>query len=971
VIDLPQIKSVRLTYEYPEWTGLEPLQEEEARDIRAVAGTKVKVEVVADAPLEAPSLIVDGAPGAMQGDGVTSSGVITVEKEGRYHIGARVANEFVALTDEYFIDIVADEKPTIEIVKPGRDWRATSIEEVPVRIQAQDDFRLQRVELRYSVNGGEWKSVPLEAGAKQVRTESLLRLEELGSLKQALGDVRSTLEPGDLVSYYAVARDREQTVQTDLFMVQVQPFERRFMQGQGGGAGAGGGMGDEQGEISDRQREILLATWNLQRSDQRNTRTKEQLEDNAKMLAELQSTLAQQARTLATRTRARVAVEQDPNMKQFVESLERAAELMDPAAKHLSSFKLEQAVPVEQQALQQVLRAEAAFRDVQVAMQRGGQGGGAQAARNLTEMFELEMDLDKNQYETESQVSMESSQEALNEAIRKLKQLAERQEKLAQEANRSNMSAEEQRWRQEQLRREAEDLKRRLAELARNERNAQQSAQSSQSQSGQSSSSQGQGQQQQGQQGQQGSSSGSQQSGRVANALESLQRALEQMRAANTGQDPNRDRNAGQPGDSTAQGQAAQGQGDESSRDATSRSAREASRNLRRALEQIDRPADEGSGVAQTLEQFARRTQQLSADQRRIEAALNDAIAEAQRSGARGADRGAIDPRRAEELVEAKQRMAEELGQLQSDMRSAAQQHRRRTPETTKRLGEVISELDASNIMYRINRSAAEIFYNRAREAAAREGLISEALENLEQNLRETAAFAARERSESEQGVKAEELLAELGELRRAVLEAQNRQAAAQREGMAGGQRGDGQSREAGREGQQGQQGQEGGGSEQGESQEGGEGSRAGTSGSRVASNGGASWNGGVGGWRAWDPTAPLGPFRWDGGTFSREARELGERIQGFANRLSPRDLTQAEIDGLRRMANQLRRLSGDPMSAQPEAVMKLIDQIELAALAAAAKSRDEASPHTSVPSGDSPQYREAVAEYYRRLGGT
>jgi hypothetical protein len=69
-------------------------------------------------------------------------------------------------------------------------------------------------------------------------------------------------------------------------------------------------------------------------------------------------------------------------------------------------------------------------------------------------------------------------------------------------------------------------------------------------------------------------------------------------------------------------------------------------------------------------------------------------------------------------------------------------------------------------------------------------------------------------------------------------------------------------------------------------------------------------------------------------------------------------------------MANQLRRLSGDPMSAQPEAMIKLIDQIELATLAAAAKSKGEASPHTSVPSPDSPQYRETVAEYYRRLGG-
>ena len=46
--------------------------------------------------------------------------------------------------------------------------------------------------------------------------------------------------------------------------------------------------------------------------------------------------------------------------------------------------------------------------------------------------------------------------------------------------------------------------------------------------------------------------------------------------------------------------------------------------------------------------------------------------------------------------------------------------------------------------MYRLNRSAAEIYYGRAREAAPREGLITDALETLEQDLREAAAQAAR-----------------------------------------------------------------------------------------------------------------------------------------------------------------------------------------------------------------------------------
>lgn len=460
VVDLPRIERVRLTYSYPEWTGLDPLTDEESRDIRAVEGTDVKVEVFADAPLDAPALIVDGSSQELQKEGKASVGSIAVSKPGSYQIGARVADEFVALSDEYPIEIVADEKPTIEIRKPGRDWRATSIEEVPVHIQAEDDFKLRDVSLLYSVNGGEWKKRPVGGGNRRSDNESLLDMEDLG----AKATQEQHLSPGDLVSYYAVAKDRKQTVQTDLFMVQVQPFERTFKQG-GGGAGGGGGMADEQGAISERQREIVLATWNLQRSDERNTRTREQLEDSARMLADLQTTLSQQARTLAQRTRARMDPASDERVKTFVESLERAAGLMEPAAGHLSAFRLQAAVTPEQQALQQLLRAEAAFREVQVSMQQQGGGEGSQAANNFTEMFELEMDVEKSQYENESQLSQQNNQQEMDEAIRKLKELAERQEKLAQQQR--TAQTQEQRWQQEQLRREAEDLRRRLNELNR------------------------------------------------------------------------------------------------------------------------------------------------------------------------------------------------------------------------------------------------------------------------------------------------------------------------------------------------------------------------------------------------------------------------------------------------------------------------------------------------------------------------
>jgi hypothetical protein len=909
VVDLPRIEKVRLTYNYPEWTGLEPAHDEDSRDIRAVAGTNVQVEIIADAPLDHPALIVDGATGELTQAGRTSTGTIAVEKPGQYQIGARVADEFVALSDEYAIEIVPDEKPEIEIEKPGRDWRASPIEEVPVRVRAQDDFRLRDVELRYSVNGGQWQKVRINGGVKQSEDESLLRLEDIGA-KHAAAEQR--LVPGDLVSYYAVAKDRRQIVQTDLFMVQVQPFERRYTQAQGG-AGGGGGMSDEQGAISERQREILLATWNLQRNDERNARTRRQLEDSAKMLSELQATLAQQARTLAMRTRARAQVEEDERVKTFVESLERAATSMDPAAKHLSEFKLQDAVPVEQQALQQLLRAEAAFREVQVSMQQNDpSGNGAQTARNFTEMFELEMDLEKSQYESESQLSTQSAQQELDDAIRKLKELAERQERLAQEQSLAART-KEQRWRQEQLRREAEDLRRRLAELNRQQQQqasresaqARQGSQSSQSSQGsQSSQSRSQGDPSQGTPS--GSSGQESQDQRLANALQSVQRALKDMESANASaaDDPQRQQD----------------------------SAREASRNLQRAMKQMRQPTV--SGLDEALNQFAERTRQMESEQRRIENELYQALARSSDSPSPGT-RGGVDPRQAQKLVQSKQQLAGDLTDLQRDMRNAVHEHRGRTPESSQRLSDIVRDVEGSDVMYRLNRSAAEIYYGRARDAAAREGLITEAFEDLESDLREAAAQASKEAQRRPDDATPDTLLAEIGELRRALQDSQGGGESAL-ENLTP------------------------------ESQEGS------PQGTRLGRQGGADREGGVKGLAAWNTPTPTMPTQQltDGtGSLAQQTAAIGQRVRDVVNRMNRGRLTQAEFDALRRSANQLRRLAGDPMADQRETMLRLIDQIELTALAASNRAGRNTPANATLPDPESPQYREAVAEYYRRLG--
>ncbi len=77
---------------------------------------------------------------------------------------------------------------------------------------------------------------------------------------------------------------------------------------------------------------------------------------------------------------------------------------MAPAAQQLQQEKWKDAIPNEQKALQSLLRAEATFRQIQIAFgqQGGGGGGGGGAARGPFSIFyDLELDTQKNQYESQ------------------------------------------------------------------------------------------------------------------------------------------------------------------------------------------------------------------------------------------------------------------------------------------------------------------------------------------------------------------------------------------------------------------------------------------------------------------------------------------------------------------------------------------------------------------------------------------
>jgi hypothetical protein len=261
--------------------------------------------------------------------------------------------------------------------------------------------------------------------------------------------------------------------------------------------------------------------------------------------------------------------------------------------------------------------------------------------------------------------------------------------------------------------------------------------------------------------------------------------------------------------------------------------------------------------------------------------------------------------------------------------------------------------------------------------------LITEGLESLEKNLRDAAALAANDKKQQGAQANPEELLAQIGELRRALEEARREQREQAQQGARDGERLaqlDRQQNQNGNEQQQGQQ--QGSRSDQGGGNQGQGNQASGQPQQGQASNAQANTRsparnvggGGPNGLSAWDPAANrfgTMPALEQGIGRVRDARELSERVEQLAERMGRGQMSEAELRALQRMAHDLRRLAGNPIATHPEAMAKLVDQLELATLAAAQKANPGAPPRTAVQSADATEYREAVAEYYRRLGGS
>ncbi len=467
VVELPYVDQIDLEYRFPAYTGLSPRTQEDGGDIAALRGTKVVLRVTPTVPVEAGLIQIEGGdsiPLSLEEDG-SLSGSLEIEGEGFYRIALRSPRgDWVVASPDYVIDVLIDQPPAVSFAKPGRDIKATRIEEVFTEVEAEDDYGLRSVELRYSVSGGPEQTIRLYGGRglrKQLSAGHTFFLEEI------------ELEPGDFISYYARAIDNNRisgphVATTDIYFVEVRPFDREFRQADQSGMGAAGPAGLNEA-LSRRQREIVAATFKMVRD--RDQYSEKEYQENLATLALAQGRLREQVETLAGRISSRGIAEMDSSFKVIAEALPRAAREMLAAEELLGRREPQEALSPEQRALQHLQRAEATFREVQISRGAPGGSGTQPNAEDLADLFELEMDQLRNQYERLQRGRRQELDNQIDEVMQKLQELARRQqaENERMRARAANPQGQPGGGGQRQLAAEAEQLARRLERLAREE----------------------------------------------------------------------------------------------------------------------------------------------------------------------------------------------------------------------------------------------------------------------------------------------------------------------------------------------------------------------------------------------------------------------------------------------------------------------------------------------------------------------
>ncbi len=215
VLDRPRIIGLSLTFDYPNYTGLQTQTlEENDGTVDVPLGTAVTVTVKSSKNLQAGTLVfADSTAKFLDTDGQFATATFTATKQGSYHIEI-ISEDSLSNDDpiEYPIRIRTDEYPIVDITSPGTDVNLSDNMLLPLYILAEDDYGFSRFNLAYTRSGrsrSEQQTESMPADTHRARIPFELWGKPQVSLSYVWDLSRMNLVPNDVVLYWVEAYDND------------------------------------------------------------------------------------------------------------------------------------------------------------------------------------------------------------------------------------------------------------------------------------------------------------------------------------------------------------------------------------------------------------------------------------------------------------------------------------------------------------------------------------------------------------------------------------------------------------------------------------------------------------------------------------------------------------------------------------------------------------------------------------------
>lgn len=197
----PTLQSPVVKLDPPAYSG-EPVRQFEAGPVRALRGSTVTVRTGVEPPGSKVSInVVDSATRtvSMRPEGDTLTGRWTVRGKGHWLMLPVSPDGVAPELDKWPIRTIPDHPPQIDVNYPPEDHEVSAVSEVPIELQASDDYGLRSIRLKVGRDSEPATTFVRKTFSKPYPTSTELSFDI--PLEQY------DLQPGDFVSYRVEARD--------------------------------------------------------------------------------------------------------------------------------------------------------------------------------------------------------------------------------------------------------------------------------------------------------------------------------------------------------------------------------------------------------------------------------------------------------------------------------------------------------------------------------------------------------------------------------------------------------------------------------------------------------------------------------------------------------------------------------------------------------------------------------------------